>query len=128
MYGPPDPYQYVMGLQHCLKDHQEKTWHSNWTVLCIYLFIYIFIYLFIYLYIYFVVRGSRPGKTVQMSEAEVRGLCLKSRELFLQQPILLELEAPLKICGKSPGVKVPWELFLQLPHPPWAGGSTQNMR
>ena len=45
-------------------------------------------------------RGSRPGKTVQMSEAEVRGLCLKSRELFLQQPILLELEAPLKICGK----------------------------
>lgn len=29
----------------------------------------------------------------------MRGLCLKSRELFLQQPILLELEAPLKICG-----------------------------
>ena len=45
-------------------------------------------------------RGSRPGKTVQMTEAEVRGLCLKSRELFLQQPILLELEAPLKICGE----------------------------
>ena len=44
--------------------------------------------------------GSRPGKTVQMSEAEVRGLCLKSREIFLSQPILLELEAPLKICGK----------------------------
>jgi serine/threonine-protein phosphatase PP1 catalytic subunit len=35
-----------------------------------------------------------------MSEAEVRGLCLKSREIFLQQPILLELEAPLKICGE----------------------------
>ena len=48
----------------------------------------------------FSVRGSRPGKTVQMTEAEVRGLCLKSRELFLQQPILLELEAPLKICGE----------------------------
>ena len=47
-----------------------------------------------------VVRGSRPGKTVQMTENEVRGLCLKSREIFLQQPILLELEAPLKICGK----------------------------
>lgn len=30
----------------------------------------------------------------------MRGLCLKSREIFLQQPILLELEAPLKICGK----------------------------
>merc|ERR1711909_208390 len=49
------------------------------------------------------VRGSRPGKTVQMTEAEVRGLCLKSRELFLQQPILLELEAPLKICGDIHG-------------------------
>merc|ERR1712037_989298 len=49
------------------------------------------------------VRGSRPGKTVQMTEAEVRGLCLKSRELFLQQPILLELEAPIKICGDVHG-------------------------
>lgn len=48
----------------------------------------------------FTVRGNRPGKQVQMSEAEVRGLCLKSREIFLQQPILLELEAPLKICGE----------------------------
>lgn len=38
-----------------------------------------------------------------MSEAEVRGLCLKSREIFLQQPILLELEAPLKICGDIHG-------------------------
>lgn len=45
------------------------------------------------------VRGCRPGKSVSMSEQEVRGLCLKSREIFLQQPILLELEAPLKICG-----------------------------
>ena len=34
-----------------------------------------------------------------MAESEVRGLCLKSREIFLSQPILLELEAPLKICG-----------------------------
>ena len=47
------------------------------------------------------VRGSRPGKNVQLSENEIRGLCLKSREIFLSQPILLELEAPLKICGLS---------------------------
>ncbi|XP_024227550.2 serine/threonine-protein phosphatase PP1-beta catalytic subunit isoform X2 [Bombus vosnesenskii] len=51
----------------------------------------------------FAVRGCRPGKTVLMSEGEVRGLCLKSREIFLQQPILLELEAPLKICGDIHG-------------------------
>ena len=50
--------------------------------------------------ILFAVRGSRPGKNVQLTESEIRGLCLKSRELFLSQPILLELEAPLKICGK----------------------------
>ena len=49
------------------------------------------------------VRGSRPGKNVQLTENEIRGLCLKSRELFLSQPILLELEAPLKICGDIHG-------------------------
>ena len=49
------------------------------------------------------VRGARPGKQVQLSEAEIRGLCLKSREIFLSQPILLELEAPLKICGDIHG-------------------------
>ncbi|ODM87807.1 Serine/threonine-protein phosphatase PP1-beta catalytic subunit, partial [Orchesella cincta] len=49
------------------------------------------------------VRGAHPGKTVEMTEAEVRGLCLKSREIFLQQPTLLELEVPLKICGDIHG-------------------------
>lgn len=45
------------------------------------------------------VRGARPGKQVALQESEIRGLCIKSREVFMQQPILLELEAPLKICG-----------------------------
>ena len=35
-----------------------------------------------------------------MSEAEIRELCYRSREIFISQPILLELEAPIKICGK----------------------------
>ena len=47
------------------------------------------------------VRGSRPGKIVALSEQEIRSICTKSREIFLNQPILLELEAPLKICGQS---------------------------
>ncbi|XP_021564296.1 serine/threonine-protein phosphatase PP1-beta [Carlito syrichta] len=51
----------------------------------------------------FVLRGSKPGKNVQLQENEIRGLCLKSREIFLSQPILLELEAPLKICGDIHG-------------------------
>jgi serine/threonine-protein phosphatase PP1 catalytic subunit len=46
------------------------------------------------------VRGSRPGRQVQLLEHEIRGLCLKAREIFMSQPILLELEAPIKICGK----------------------------
>ncbi len=44
-------------------------------------------------------RGSRPGKQVQLTELEIRYLCVKSREIFVNQPILLELEAPIKICG-----------------------------
>ncbi len=47
----------------------------------------------------FVVRGSRPGKAVNLAENEIRYLCIKSRQIFLSQPILLELEAPIKICG-----------------------------
>lgn len=46
---------------------------------------------------------TKPNRPVSMTEQEVRGLCLKSREIFLQQPILLELEAPLKICGDIHG-------------------------
>jgi len=35
-----------------------------------------------------------------LTENEIRGLCLKCREIFLEQPVLLELEAPMKICGE----------------------------
>lgn len=43
------------------------------------------------------VRGSRPGKQVQLLETEIRYLCTKAREIFIGQPILLELEAPIKV-------------------------------
>jgi serine/threonine-protein phosphatase PP1 catalytic subunit len=45
------------------------------------------------------VRGSRPGKQVQLLETEIRYLCTKSREIFISQPILLELEAPIKVSS-----------------------------
>ena len=45
------------------------------------------------------VRGARPGRQVNLTEAEIRWLCIKSKEIFSQQPVLLELEAPIKICG-----------------------------
>lgn len=44
------------------------------------------------------VRG-KPGKLVQLSESEIRQLCLVSKDIFSRQPVLLELEAPIKICG-----------------------------
>jgi serine/threonine-protein phosphatase PP1 catalytic subunit len=47
------------------------------------------------------VRGNRPGKPVQLQEYEIKYLCTKAREIFINQPILLELEAPIKICGLS---------------------------
>lgn len=46
------------------------------------------------------VRGNRPGKAVQLLEYEIKYLCTKAREIFISQPILLELEAPIKICGR----------------------------
>ena len=42
---------------------------------------------------------NAKGKDCKLLESEIRGLCLKSREIFLSQPMLLELEAPIKICG-----------------------------
>ena len=49
------------------------------------------------------VRGAKPGKEVNLQEEHIIALCKKSRDLFLSQPILLELEAPLKICGDIHG-------------------------
>lgn len=55
------------------------------------------------------VRGSRPGKQVQLLESEIRFLCTKAREIFISQPILLELEAPIKVCSFFPSVPHPRE-------------------
>ena len=56
---------------------------------------------------------------VGLTALEVRGLCLKCREIFLSQPMLLELEAPIKICGKSLFLISPIYLILKfLAFPP----------
>jgi serine/threonine-protein phosphatase PP1 catalytic subunit len=46
---------------------------------------------------------SKPGKLVNLTEEEVRTLCIRAREIFISQPILLELESPLKVCGDIHG-------------------------
>ncbi|KAJ6811925.1 serine/threonine-protein phosphatase PP1 [Iris pallida] len=48
-------------------------------------------------------RNGRTARQVHLTEAEIRQLCLTSKEVFLGQPNLLELEAPIKICGDIHG-------------------------
>jgi len=48
-------------------------------------------------------KGGKPGKLVQIPEAQVKALCTAVRSVFLDQNSLLELEAPLKICGDVHG-------------------------
>lgn len=52
-----------------------------------------------YFNLYFKFR-KKPGTMVSLSEQEIRTLIYKSREIFINQPILLELEAPITILGK----------------------------
>ncbi|KAG9392601.1 Calcineurin-like phosphoesterase [Carpediemonas membranifera] len=48
------------------------------------------------------IRG-KPNSFPTINESELRTLILRARDLFIQQPILLELEAPIKICGDIHG-------------------------
>ncbi|CAL5194763.1 unnamed protein product [Lathyrus oleraceus] len=46
---------------------------------------------------------GKGGKQVQLSESEIRQLCISARQIFLSQPILLDLRAPIRICGDIHG-------------------------
>jgi len=48
-------------------------------------------------------RAVKPNGQANLTQAEIQGLCNTSREIFLDQPILLELEAPIKIVGDIHG-------------------------
>lgn len=49
------------------------------------------------------VRACQAGKLVQLPEQDIATLCRKSRDLFMEQPVFLELECPLKVCGDVHG-------------------------
>ena len=40
------------------------------------------------------------GRNVKIREKDISLLCKLTREIFMEQPVFLELEAPIKICGK----------------------------
>ena len=43
------------------------------------------------------------GKNVKVKEKDISTLCKVAREIFMEQPVFLELEAPIKICGDVHG-------------------------
>lgn len=49
------------------------------------------------------VKGNKPGKTVDLTEDEIKYLIEKSTSIVKEQKMLLELEAPIKICGDIHG-------------------------
>lgn len=48
-------------------------------------------------------RNRKPGTPVDLSVQDATSLCNQARELFMGQPMLLELGAPIKICGDVHG-------------------------
>ena len=49
------------------------------------------------------VRSSKPGKMVKLTEQEILGLIRLAKEVFMKQPMLVEVEAPVKVCGDIHG-------------------------
>ena len=45
------------------------------------------------------VRGARPGKEENLPEDVIITLLAKASDIFMSQPVLLNLSAPLKVCG-----------------------------
>lgn len=48
-------------------------------------------------------RGSPPGTLATLSEHEIKHLCIMAKSVLLDQPMLLELEAPIQVCGDIHG-------------------------
>ncbi|XP_023022074.2 serine/threonine-protein phosphatase PP1-beta isoform X3 [Leptinotarsa decemlineata] len=49
------------------------------------------------------VRETKKQKMINLSESDVKALCFNAMRIFMNQPMLLELEAPIKVCGDIHG-------------------------
>ena len=50
--------------------------------------------------------GARPGKEVNLPEEQIKQLISKATDVFMSQPVLLNLQAPIKVCGIDSGLLV----------------------
>ncbi|KAL8141083.1 hypothetical protein V2J09_007104 [Rumex salicifolius] len=48
-------------------------------------------------------KNSNKPRKITLSEGDIRQLCVMAKDVFLSQPMLLELQAPLNICGDIHG-------------------------
>ena len=48
-------------------------------------------------------RSQSPGTPVSFQEAEILGLIYTARSIIQQQPVCIELKAPVNICGDIHG-------------------------
>lgn len=48
-------------------------------------------------------RNSKPGKIVKLEESVILGIIRTVKNIFMSQPMLVEVQAPLKVCGDVHG-------------------------
>jgi serine/threonine-protein phosphatase PP1 catalytic subunit len=48
-------------------------------------------------------KQYKQGKQIRLTEEEIKYICKEAQEIFKQQPTLLEVSAPIKICGDIHG-------------------------
>ena len=53
------------------------------------------------------VKNDKPGTEVNLAEDDVSWIARTARSLFLEQPMLLELNAPINVCGDTHGARYP---------------------
>lgn len=46
------------------------------------------------------IRGARPGREVNLPEDQIKMLIEEATSVFMSQDVLLQLQAPIKVCGK----------------------------
>ena len=71
------------------------------------------------------VRGNKPGKTVDLKEEEIKFLIERSIIIIKEQKMLLELEAPLRVCGDIHGQY--YDLLRVFEHCGFPGEGTQYL-